>query len=126
VICAELMKKWGKSGFEEHVAEVQNFYKNQRDKMIKAADTHLTGLAEWDSPKAGMFLWMKLNGISDTQGLIEQKARQANVLLVPGKCFSNSDGPSPYVRAAYSLPNEADMNEGFKRLATLIREAQKN
>ena len=38
------MKKWGKSGFEEHVAEVQNFYKNQRDKMIKAADIHLTGL----------------------------------------------------------------------------------
>ena len=35
-------------------------------------------LAEWDEPKAGMFIWMKLNGIEDTQSLIEEKARDAN------------------------------------------------
>ena len=34
--------------------------------------------AEWDEPKAGMFIWMKLNGIEDTQSLIEEKARDAN------------------------------------------------
>jgi len=79
-------------------------------------------LAEWDEPKAGMFIWMKLNGIEDTQSLIEEKARDANVLLVPGTCFSTVSGPNPYVRAAYSLPNEEAMNEGFKRLAKLIRE----
>jgi kynurenine/2-aminoadipate aminotransferase len=46
--------------------------------MIAAAETHLTGLAEWDTPEAGLFLWIKLNGIEDTSSLIEQKARDAN------------------------------------------------
>ena len=44
VICSELLKTWGQKGFESHVAQVQNFYKDQRNKMLKAAETHLTGL----------------------------------------------------------------------------------
>ena len=40
------MKKWGQPGFERHVAEVQTFYRDQRDKMLKAADTHLAGLGK--------------------------------------------------------------------------------
>ena len=44
-------------------------------------------LAEWDEPKAGMFIWMKLNGIEDTQSLIEEKARDAN-----GKYFYPTTG----------------------------------
>ena len=47
VICAELLKTWGQKGFESHVAQVQNFYKDQRNKMLKAAETHLTGLGEF-------------------------------------------------------------------------------
>ena len=50
------------------------------------------------------------------------KIKIVSVLLVPGTCFSTVSGPNPYVRAAYSLPNEEAMNEGFKRLAKLIRE----
>ena len=57
--------------------------------MLEAAERHLTGLAEWECPQAGMFVWFKLHGIEDTQVLIEQKARDANVLLVPGKIILN-------------------------------------
>lgn len=31
-------------------------------------------LAEWHAPSAGMFLWIKLKGVSDTQQLIMKKA----------------------------------------------------
>ena len=47
VICAELLKTWGQKGFESHVTQVQNFYKDQRNKMLKAAEMHLTGLGEF-------------------------------------------------------------------------------
>ena len=66
----------------DHIQEVRTFYKAQRDKMINAAETHLTGLAEWDTPTAGLFLWIKLNGIHDTSTLIEEKAREANGILI--------------------------------------------
>ena len=46
VICAELMKTWGTEGFAAHVGEVQQFYKDQRNKMLTAADKHLTGLGK--------------------------------------------------------------------------------
>jgi len=37
------------------------------------------GLAEWHPPAAGMFLWIKIKGVSDTQQLIMEKALQKEV-----------------------------------------------
>ena len=48
-----------------------------------AADRHLTGLAEWTTPTAGMFAWIKLNGVEDSEQLIMQKAIDEKVLMVP-------------------------------------------
>ena len=39
----ELLKQWGHSGFMEHVAKVEDFYRSRRDKMQEAAEKHLTG-----------------------------------------------------------------------------------
>lgn len=36
-------------------------------------------VAEWHTPSAGMFLWMKLKGIADTQQLIMEKALEKEV-----------------------------------------------
>ena len=140
--------KTSKKQFSDHIISVREFYESQRNKMIKAAENHLDGIAEWYSPRAGLFLWIKLNGIEDTSALIEEKARNANgkivfftkfidpkyeslkmkfisVLLCPGSYFAVVDGlPSSYCRAAFSLASEEDMNEAFKRLAKLIRENQ--
>ena len=61
VICSELLKTWGQKGFESHVAQVQNFYKDQRNKMLKAAETHLTGLGKF----IGEIYRHKFKGSSD-------------------------------------------------------------
>lgn len=37
------------------------------------------GLAEWYPPAAGMFLWIKIKGVSDTEQLIMEKALQKEV-----------------------------------------------
>ena len=39
----ELLEQWGISGFLDHVAKVEEFYKERRDKMQLAAEKHLTG-----------------------------------------------------------------------------------
>lgn len=36
-------------------------------------------LAEWHVPSAGMFLWIKLKGVADTQQLIMKKALEKEV-----------------------------------------------
>ena len=45
------MRHWGAEGFERQVAEVCSFYLKQRDAFLAAADSHLTGLAEWTRPE---------------------------------------------------------------------------
>ena len=39
----ELLEQWGISGFLDHVAKVEEFYKERRDKMQQAAEKHLAG-----------------------------------------------------------------------------------
>jgi DNA-binding transcriptional MocR family regulator len=40
---SHLLKQWGPEGFVQHVDKVRSFYQEQRDHMLKAAETHLKG-----------------------------------------------------------------------------------
>merc|ERR1712188_16966 len=74
MITLKLLQHWGPDGFKDHVDRVQAFYRSQCDVFIAAAEKHLTGLAEWSVPNAGMFVWIKLLGIKDSFDLITKKA----------------------------------------------------
>uniref|UniRef100_A0A671W1X4 Kynurenine/alpha-aminoadipate aminotransferase, mitochondrial n=1 Tax=Sparus aurata TaxID=8175 RepID=A0A671W1X4_SPAAU len=124
LMVSQLLHGWGQEGFLQHIDRVIEFYSKQRDAMISSADKWLKGLSEWHAPSAGMFLWIKLKGIADTQQLIMKKALEKEVLLVPGGVFMiNSSEPCPYVRAAFSLATPEQIDEAFRRLASLIKEA---
>uniref|UniRef100_A0A2D4KZS1 Kynurenine/alpha-aminoadipate aminotransferase, mitochondrial n=2 Tax=Micrurus TaxID=8634 RepID=A0A2D4KZS1_9SAUR len=124
LMIAQLLQQWGMNGFLAHVDSVVDFYKQQRDVMLNAADKWLKGLADWHSPAAGMFLWIKIKGVPDTQELIMKKALEKQVLLVPGCSFNiNSSDPSSHVRASFSLSSPSQIDQGFQRLADLIKEA---
>uniref|UniRef100_A0A8C4F6G1 Kynurenine/alpha-aminoadipate aminotransferase, mitochondrial n=1 Tax=Dicentrarchus labrax TaxID=13489 RepID=A0A8C4F6G1_DICLA len=124
LMVSQLLHSWGQEGFLQHIDGVIEFYRTQRDAMISSADRWLKDVAEWHAPSAGMFLWIKLKGIADTQQLIMKKALEKEVLLVPGGVFMiNSSDPCPYVRAAFSLSTPEQIDEAFRRLSSLIKEA---
>ena len=51
-----------------------------------AAERHLSGLAEWERPRAGMFLWVRLlAGVLDSSSVM-QACKDARVIVVPGMC----------------------------------------
>ncbi|XP_046566764.1 kynurenine/alpha-aminoadipate aminotransferase, mitochondrial-like isoform X2 [Haliotis rubra] len=120
-----ILETMGFDGFLKHAQNVADFYEKKRDMCLTAAEKHLKGLAEWSVPSGGMFLWLKLPGISDTFKMISEKAREKEVLFVPGNAFMPDDtAPCQYVRASYSLVSAEDMDKAFERLAALIREEQ--
>ncbi|XP_061816549.1 kynurenine/alpha-aminoadipate aminotransferase, mitochondrial [Nerophis lumbriciformis] len=124
LMVSQLLHSWGQEGFLHHIDGVIDFYGKQRDAMISSAHKWLADMAEWHVPSAGMFLWIKLKGIQDTRQLIMEKALEKEVLLVPGSVFMiDSSEPCPYVRAAFSLSTPQQIDEAFRRLASLIREA---
>lgn len=118
-----VLQSMGHAGFRSHAINVANFYRQQCNACIAAAERHLRGLAEWYVPSGGMFLWMRLLNIKDSFQLITEKARAAEVLFVPGRAFMVDDtAPTPYIRASYSLVSPDEMDTAFKRLATLLKE----
>jgi kynurenine/2-aminoadipate aminotransferase len=73
-----------------------------------------------------MFVWIKLLGIQDSASLISSKAVDKKVLLVPGFEFYPNARKTPYVRAAYSIASESDIDIGLQRLADLIEEQRES
>eukprot|EP01098_Paradermamoeba_levis_P006140 TRINITY_DN2548_c0_g1_i2.p1 TRINITY_DN2548_c0_g1~~TRINITY_DN2548_c0_g1_i2.p1 ORF type:complete len:321 (-),score=75.79 TRINITY_DN2548_c0_g1_i2:227-1189(-) len=128
MMVAKLMQKWKVEGFLHHVSSVGGFYLEKRNSFLSLCDRHLSGLADWSPPTAGMFVWLKLRNILDSNHLIKTKALDKKVLLVPGVAFSPA-GPSKasnYVRASFSLATDQEMEVALSRLALLLREANQN
>lgn len=64
----------------------------------------MIGLAEWDAPDGGMFLWMRINGVSDVWDMVMDRGLRKNVMLVPGHPFmADPLQPCPYIRLSYSI-----------------------
>ncbi|XP_053111681.1 kynurenine/alpha-aminoadipate aminotransferase, mitochondrial-like isoform X2 [Hemicordylus capensis] len=123
IIVLQLFEKWGQKGFLEHTDRVAEFYKKQRDAMLAAADKWLKGLANWYIPNAGLFLWIKIKGVSDTHQMVTGKALDRGVALLPGKGFMiNGTEPCPYVRVSFSFASPDEMDQAFQKLAELIKE----
>ena len=61
-------------------------------------------MVTFNEPKAGMFVWLKVNGVADTRKLIYEKALAQEVLLLPGSAFFYDQSKTyPYVRVSYSI-----------------------
>ncbi|XP_053442298.1 kynurenine/alpha-aminoadipate aminotransferase, mitochondrial-like [Nycticebus coucang] len=124
LMVSQLLHQWGEEGFLAHVRRVADFYRSQRDAVLAAADKWLKGLAEWHVPTAGMFLWIKIKGISDVKETMEEEAMKREILLLPGNGFYiHSSAPSPYLRVSFSLASPEQMDVAFKILAQLIKES---
>ncbi|EIW84421.1 PLP-dependent transferase [Coniophora puteana RWD-64-598 SS2] len=126
-----LFNSWGLDGFDAHVRSVSTFYRAKCEVFAAAMKQHLDGLAEWDVPEAGMFFWFKLllppgpDGESDSSDLIQTKAFKNGVLALPGIGFMPDGRKTPYVRAAFSLLDESDVNEALRRLReTLLKDRE--
>jgi len=130
-IASVLLYSWGYDGLIAHAEAVSAFYRQRRDAFERALRTQLNGLAEWDTPEAGMFVWFKLL-IADKPGeegdsldLVQNKAFKNGVLGLPGAIFLPDGRKTAYVRASFSLLSEEEMNEGLRRLRITILEARK-
>jgi kynurenine/2-aminoadipate aminotransferase len=120
-IVAAMLEQWGDAGFRRHIGRIQAFYRQRRDTLYHLIEKHLTGLVDYSKPAAGMFAWMRLRGIEDSNALIVSEAREKKVLLVPGQAFSpDNKTKSNAVRATYSLASESEMDEALRRFAEIL------
>ncbi|KAF8715319.1 hypothetical protein AX14_012622 [Amanita brunnescens Koide BX004] len=125
MITLKLLENWGYDGFLTHTKRVSEFYREKRDVFERAMKKYLDGLAEWNTPEAGMFFWFKLclkAGNEDSAAVIRTKAFEKGVLALPGTVFLPNGRTTAYVRASFSVVEEADVEEAVKRLRAAVLE----
>lgn len=132
-ILLALVESWGYDGFDAHIRSVSAFYRTKRDIFQAAMKENMDGLAEWTAPEAGMFFWFKLllkptaaaegeEDEGDSSDLVRTKAYENGVLALPGTVFLPNGRKTAYVRASFSLLDEDDVREAFKRLREVVRQ----
>lgn len=126
VIVSEMMEAWGQRGLEAHVTAMQTAYSRRAHVITSAAAEHLSDVATWREPQAGMFLWLALGaGVVDADDVMEDLC-QAGVIVVPGR-ITHALGPTPplpcpFVRMSFASASEDDLKEAMRRMGEVLRE----
>jgi 2-aminoadipate transaminase len=97
-------------------------YRHRRDLFAAAMQRHLGGLADWETPKGGLFFWATLKSGADTNHLL-RRALERNVLFTPGEhFFAVKPTRSAGMRLNFSHADEAAAERGLAVLGELLRE----
>ncbi|QLF94642.1 PLP-dependent aminotransferase family protein [Pseudomonas sp. ABC1] len=115
----------GSEPYRQHLQDLRQFYRERRDRMQLALEEHFGDIAEWSIPQGGLFFWLALKQPVDTRVLL-QAALAQNVAFMPGEAFFVEPERNPgYLRLNFSHVEPARMNEGLRRLASVIKTEQK-
>jgi 2-aminoadipate transaminase len=106
--------------FERQVPVLRRFYQNKRTVMQQALRTELGDLIRWPEPRGGFFLWVTLPEAVDADEMVPRAVEQ-RVIYVAGSAFFVNGRGQHMLRLSFSLPPEARIVEGVKRLAQVIK-----
>jgi 2-aminoadipate transaminase len=107
--------------FSTHVPELTRALRKKLETLMEALNEHFGTAAEFEAPKGGIFLWVKLPDNVDTLKLY-QSALAAGVSINPGPEWStNSDHSRSRLRLCFASPSHARIREGVAALADVCR-----
>lgn len=70
-----------------------------------------TGLADFNVPKGGLFLWIKVRGINNTWKMIMQRGITDGVIMAPGAGFmKDTSKPCNAIRASFAKASYEEMD----------------
>ncbi len=114
---AQLFKR---GDVERQIGKMIGVYRKKRDVMLETMEAAFPEEAEWNEPRGGLFLWVKLpEHINTTELLME--AVQIGVAYIPGSNFFAGEVHN-CIRLNYSHPSIQDIVEGIQTLGGLLKE----
>ena len=107
--------------FTAHVPALRAALKAKLDRLTEALAEQFGTAAEFDYPKGGIFLWVKLPDKVDTLKLAQAALKQG-VAINPGPDWSTDAVHSlSRMRLCFASPSHADICEGIAVLADVCR-----
>ncbi|MDE2378636.1 PLP-dependent aminotransferase family protein [Bradyrhizobium sp.] len=107
--------------FSTHVPALTRALRTKLDTLMEALNEQFGTAAEFEEPKGGIFLWVKLPDNVDTLKLY-QAALAAGVSINPGPEWSTNKGHSTArLRLCFASPTHQHIREGVAVLAEVCR-----
>jgi len=113
-----------RDGFlDRHVPTIRARYRAQRDAMDAALRRHMPAGTTWQTPRGGMFFWLRLPAGLDAMQLLDS-AVTAGVAYVPGAPFYAHAPDARALRLSFVTLTPADIADGVASLGRVLHEAQ--
>jgi 2-aminoadipate transaminase len=107
--------------FTTHVPALRKGLRAKLETLMEALNEHFGTAAEFDDPKGGIFLWVKLPDHVDTLKLY-QAALAAGVAINPGPEWSTNRAHSASrLRLCFASPSKDEIRQGIATLAEVCR-----
>ena len=109
---------------EPHIAQLAARYRTRRDALLAALEREMPDCVRWTRPGGGFFLWLTLPEPLEAEAVLAA-SRERGVLFTPGVRFfaqASEGGGRRNLRLPFSFLSEAQMAEGVRALAAVIRE----
>lgn len=107
-------------GFDQHLGALRSAYGAKAKTILAALERYMPKGVTWPEPQGGMFIWLRLPEGMDGKTLLEKALVEERVAFVPGEPFFAEVPAANAIRLSYSLPTDAQIEDGVKRLAGLI------
>ncbi len=106
--------------FMAQVSKIHATYRQRRDAMLAALTKYMPEGTHWTKPEGGMFIWVALPEGMDGAALLAKSLETVKVAFVPGKAFFADGSGANTLRLSFSCANDQMIDEGIRRLGTLI------
>ena len=110
-------------GYDQHLHRLRGAYGAKARVMLAALERTMPEGVSWSHPEGGMFVWIDLPEGVDGAALLAQAIEEERVAFVPGAPFFAEKQTTNAIRLSYSLPTDAQIEEGVQRLARLVGKA---
>jgi 2-aminoadipate transaminase len=108
-----------RSWIDEQLAQSRLLYERKSGLLLAALEHLMPQGTRWTRPRGGFFSWLTLPEGGDTAELA-RRAAENGVGIVPGSAFFPDGRGADNVRLSFSMVDEALIDEGVARLASLV------
>jgi 2-aminoadipate transaminase len=109
--------------FSEHIPKLRHSLRGKLEVLMETLNEQFGTAAEFDTPKGGIFLWVRLPDSVDAVKLF-QSALAAGVAINPGPEWSTNDTHSKSrMRLCFANPTKEEIRQGITVLAQVCRTA---
>ena len=107
--------------YDEHIQDMRSALQHKRNALSAALREHFGPLVDFEEPRGGMYLWVKLPSGFDSRDYV-QTALEEGIAYNPGPDWSaNPHAAASYIRLCYALPSETEIWEGIEKLAKVFQ-----